>query len=119
MTEPPLADMLYMMQCVAPGMFTIVLEVEIGERGIATVTRALPRMSWVRENKDALVEVLGDASFERASRAALCFSETELDAYLPEYDVDDDWGGRDSGSDNDKDYAACDKECGYCGRCPY
>ena len=36
-------------------------------------------------------------------------------------DLDPGWGKPDdyNSYDDDKDFAACDKECGYCGHCPY
>lgn len=39
--------------------------------------------------------------------------------YSDEYNYNNGDGYEASSPDFDKDLTACDKECGYCGRCPY
>ncbi|KIP07216.1 hypothetical protein PHLGIDRAFT_426748 [Phlebiopsis gigantea 11061_1 CR5-6] len=122
----PLADAFYMMQCIAPGMFVLKCVDEDTNVGDMTTTiRTLPRPSWLEENEDALVGVFGEKGFARLLEASRSSVETTTNAYASDDEHDypcddgdyDRWGDYDS--DREKDYTACDKECGYCGRCDY
>lgn len=56
--------------------------------------------------------------------ASLVYGDRSIDSY--EYESDGDYCGisawddpMSDENDNFKDFTACDKECGYCGQCPY
>jgi hypothetical protein len=109
---PPIAAMFYMLQCIAPGMFLIVRIDEINDYGEQEIIRSLPRTVWIEENKDMLLHVLG--SEERLSAIVEASKEVTVknNPYLRDY-------YNDSDRESAKDFTACDKECGYCGRCDY
>ncbi|TFK97677.1 hypothetical protein BDV98DRAFT_658414 [Pterulicium gracile] len=55
--EPaPLADILYMLQCIAPGM----LQLTPKDHDEKTHIRSIPSDNWIIANKDALILILGD-----------------------------------------------------------
>ncbi len=71
-----------------------------------------------------------DLASQPSADLSKLFEDMKLKAPDPLYDndSDDDIGRRwvsysknqyDSDQDEAKDFAACDSECGYCGRCPY
>lgn len=56
--SPPITDILNLMQCLIPGLVTIVMEERLPE-GVFKTTRGLPSVSWIDEHKIQLVEIFG------------------------------------------------------------
>lgn len=106
--DPPAADIFYILQCIAPGMLPIVRIDELDDFGEEEISRCLPRPKWIRDNRDMLTTVLGESRLAAVSESAEHI-HTKTTAYRYE-----DWR-----SESPQDFTACDKECGYCGRCPY
>jgi len=65
---PPITDILHLLQCLLPGLLTIVLEERLPQ-GIYRTTRGLPPVSWINANEASLVDVFGSSHF-RALRKA-------------------------------------------------
>ncbi|KAK0197141.1 hypothetical protein F5146DRAFT_1099442 [Armillaria mellea] len=72
---PPIADILYLLQCLLPGMITLVFEEHMPGQGIYRTTRGLPPDSWVIKNERQLVRVVGIDRFRDLRRAC---SDTAL-----------------------------------------
>lgn len=92
-------------------MLCIIRIDEIDDFGEEEITRVLPRPEWIRDKKSVLQEVLGE---ERLTVISEPSKDTQLKTTSYQYD---DWDRYDS--EEPQDFTACDKECGYCGRCPY
>ena len=140
----PIADMFYMLQCIAPGMLSIVLpgELEVGDYVADDIddysecetVRALPQKTWVDEHEETLVHVLGgEERFAALAAAAESVTIKHIvniressspDSYQGYQDLSDDdgWERRswDRRSSSPQDFTACSLEdCGYCGHCMY
>ncbi|KAK0210721.1 hypothetical protein DFS33DRAFT_316896 [Desarmillaria ectypa] len=72
---PPIADILYLLQCLLPGMITLVFEEHMPGQGVYRTTRGLPPDSWVIKNERQLVRVVGIDRFRDLRRAC---SDTAL-----------------------------------------
>ncbi|KAF8699713.1 hypothetical protein AX14_000918 [Amanita brunnescens Koide BX004] len=82
-------------------MLLIVRVDEYDEIGEHETVRALPSVEWLRAHQLALEDVLGNKRrFELLMNAA----------------ADSAKGFR---TEKSLDFAVCDSECGYCGRCEY
>lgn len=64
-TVRPIADLLFLLQCLLTGMFQLVME----EDGIRTI-RALPPADWVAAHETELARVLGPANQKQLLRAS-------------------------------------------------
>ena len=108
--EAPLRDVFHFMQCLVPDMIVIIRVDDIDDVGEEEVTQRLPSSKWVEDYAEELRVIFGEERFRdvvQASETSAAFSRM-VSSYLEnEYEVDD------------RDFTACDKECGYCGRCPY
>lgn len=117
----PISDIFYLLQILAPGMLLIVREEEY-DTSEKEIARALPSVEWLKEHQPTLEHVLGNnQKFELLISAAADFAKSFrsiTDYYPNDHDWDDHyttaWGTREV-----LDFAACDSECGYCGRCDY
>ena len=67
---PPIADILYLLQCLLTGLLTVVFEEHIPGKGIYRTTRGLPPPQWVLQNEDALRHIFGTARFKDLQRAS-------------------------------------------------
>lgn len=107
------------------------------------ITRALPRLSWVQENKDILAEALGAERYMKmmaavqqgkgqACKETVLYARNESNSDGDDYDFND--HNFDYGYDSDPDgfasdgwsrkqgddFTACSgSDCGWCGRCDY
>jgi len=108
---PCIVDYVYLLQIIVPGFITLVREDEIDEVGDFTTTRILPDLHWVEQQEDMLTKVLDSKErFQEVLSAARDHKRAfASSASYVRY-------GR---SDDDRDFTACDKECGYCGHCDY
>jgi hypothetical protein len=107
--EAPLRDIFNFLQCLIPDMLVIIRIDDIDDVGEQESTQRLPSSKWVEDYAAELCPIFGEERFEnvaQASRKWGCLSQTE--SY--------DWGNDEV---DDRDFTACDKECGYCGRCEY
>ncbi|KAF8921335.1 hypothetical protein CPB85DRAFT_1428334 [Mucidula mucida] len=66
---PPIADILFLLQCLLTGLVTVVFEEHIPGKGIYRTTRGLPSAAWVIENQTALVRIFGPERFKDLHRA--------------------------------------------------
>ena len=91
-------------------MLVIIRVGDIDDIGEEEITKRLPSSAWVEDYAGELRPIFGEERFEtvaQASKKRAWLSRT-VSSYLDdEYEVD----GR--------DFTACDKDCGYCGRCEY
>lgn len=140
-SSPPLCNIFYLLQALAPGMLVIRRDaiVDLWKRA---VSRAVPQKSWIEEHYHSLEEVMGSTKAMNAllsaaeDQNAMAYddelenarSDEESDTDDREYDYhgylswdqDDEssyvnmWGFREP-----YDLTACSSECGYCGRCDY
>lgn len=108
--EPPLRDVFNFLQCLIPDTLVIIRVDDIDDIGEEETTQRLPSSKWVEDYAGELCPILGEERFKdvaRASHTCACLSRM-VSSYLDdEYEADD------------RDFTACDKECGYCGRCEY
>lgn len=110
----PLADIFYLLQILFPGMLVLARIDEIVDVGEHTYTRALPRIQWLEKHEEKLITIVGGKSrFQLIMEAAGDWAKSFKVTSMP-YD----WG-YDDPSDEMGDFTACDKECGYWGRCEY
>jgi hypothetical protein len=58
-SSPPLADIIYMLQVLVPGMLLLVRVDDIPAVGDQTIARALPREEWMLEHAKELEYILG------------------------------------------------------------
>ncbi|KAF8574873.1 hypothetical protein K439DRAFT_803779 [Ramaria rubella] len=108
----PFADIFYLLQLLLPGMLVIYRVDEIDDSGEYKTVKILPPIAWIEKNEDALksIFVAGDRWQElRAAAEKGANHEECICSYNNHYDSDE----------SVKDFTACDKECGYCGRCDY
>ena len=120
----PLSDIFYLLQILAPGLLRIIREEDIDDVGEEQTARILPPHQWVQDNKEILEHVIGSKEgYESIAAAAGDTSKSFKSEWISNwrdnyYDEDNFytniWGQREI-----KDFTACDKECGYCGRCDY
>ncbi|KAG6853046.1 hypothetical protein C0991_007269 [Blastosporella zonata] len=59
---PPINDILNLIQCLLTGVVTLIFEENLPQ-GMHRTTRGLPSASWVKENKNALVDVFGTVRY--------------------------------------------------------
>ncbi|KAG8804198.1 hypothetical protein FRC17_006021 [Serendipita sp. 399] len=67
---PPLADLLHLLQCLIPGMLTVVMVEVVPGQGTWTTSRGLPPVEWVDLNKDQLTAVVGKEQYAKLRSAA-------------------------------------------------
>ncbi|KAF8518383.1 hypothetical protein BU17DRAFT_90976 [Hysterangium stoloniferum] len=140
--EPePLVNILYALQCIAPGLLTVVGITAWNDDDEKECARGLPPTNWLLRHAKVLTEVLGEA-YDRllyASKdpkkpfkyATVSFKfdqfgkDTDGDTYdRNDWPFDSDYGGRmsDYGRRSDRsaeDFAACNDDCEWCGHCFY
>ncbi|KAF8958902.1 hypothetical protein BDZ97DRAFT_1840616 [Flammula alnicola] len=137
-----LANIFYFLQVLAPGMLVIYHEYQLPD-AFVRVSRILPRASWIQRNYvdvDGMLrmEVMGstDALLTAAKDYTIAFHDERT--ARPRYNLPRSsattttpgLGYRNSGNHyistfteefdgTGDDYTACDKDCAWCGRCPY
>jgi len=119
----PLANIFYLLQVLAPGMFLIWRIDEIDDFGEQETSRALPDQVWIEDHRALLEEVLGSVDkvqtlLEAAKNHKIAFHE-EYTRLYDEYGPDEPTYTDYDGNVHAMDYTACSLECGYCGRCDY
>jgi hypothetical protein len=67
---PAVADILHLLQCLMPGLLTIVMVEQVPGKGTWHTSRGLPPVEWVDVNKDQLVAVFGAGHFAKLRTAA-------------------------------------------------
>jgi len=67
---PPISDILHLLQCLIPGMLTIVQTEQVPNDGVWTTTRALPPADWVASQERMLLEIFGPVHYRKLLRAA-------------------------------------------------
>lgn len=67
---PPIQDILYLLQCLIPGMLVIAKVEDIPREAVYTTSRALPPADWVSAHQDMLVDIFGAQHFRQIFRAA-------------------------------------------------
>ncbi|KAK0886798.1 hypothetical protein LTR02_017815, partial [Friedmanniomyces endolithicus] len=100
------------------------------ERLSRTLFKAAPAREQVRTHSPppsghSVVRSLSDDGDELANmlyhvtltKTKKVLDEDSDDDFVPGWNSTRDFHGDDSGED--RDFTACDKECGYCGRCEY
>lgn len=99
-------------------MLIIVRIDDIDDIGELWSARVLPQTTWIKEHEEVLKDVLGSTEhLERLLEGADSMPQKWLSRYDP-YEYDRYENDMDEAEDF-KDLTACDKECGYCGRCEY
>ncbi|KAG8811859.1 hypothetical protein FRB91_009792 [Serendipita sp. 411] len=68
--QQPVADMLHLLQCLIPGMLTIVMVESVSGQGTWTTSRGLPPVEWVDCNKAQLTAVVGKDQYAKLRHAA-------------------------------------------------
>lgn len=111
---PCMADYIYLLQIIIPGFIMLIREEDYDEYETKT-TRILPDPKWIEERQEKLGIILGgDERFDSVLSAA----KDQNRAFA--YERSRLWSSYDQDSEDEmKDLTACDKECGYCGRCDY
>ncbi|CAG7849452.1 SubName: Full=Uncharacterized protein {ECO:0000313/EMBL:CCA67256.1} [Serendipita indica DSM 11827] len=66
----PVADILHLLQCLIPGMLTVVMVENVPGQGTWTTSRGLPPVEWVDANRDQLTAVVGREHYARIRHAA-------------------------------------------------
>ncbi|KAJ7655409.1 hypothetical protein B0H17DRAFT_1214047 [Mycena rosella] len=146
--HPCIADYFHLVQFLLPGLVALVCEEDIDDAGEdeyiddpgqEITARLLPPADWIDGHRDVLVGILGDqhrfddilAAATDTSRAFQVifqcggYSEGEDEEWTSRDGAFSDFehlgygGYSDDREDEELDLTACDKECGYCGRCPY
>lgn len=56
---PAVADILHLLQCLMPGLLTVVMVEQVPGQGTWTTSRGLPPVEWVDLNRDQLTSVFG------------------------------------------------------------
>lgn len=118
-SAPPLSDIFYLLQTFLPGMLFIYRIDDIGDGRESQAIRALPCPAWVETHKELLQTIFGGQRYDTLLKAA---ASTGYKCEIVSYQIDDDdndYYVNDYGQREMKDWTACDKECGYCGRCDY
>lgn len=110
--EAPLRDIFNFLQCLIPDMLVIIRVDDLDDIGEKETTQRLPSSKWVEDYARELRPIFREERYQGVAQASQkCQSVSEmLSSYAYDYDYED---GR------DLDFTACDKECGYCGRCDY
>ena len=67
---PPIADILYLLQCLIPGLLTIDLAESVPGQGNFTTSRGLPPVEWVDANRDNLLAIFGTPHYTLLRNAA-------------------------------------------------
>ncbi|KAF8447261.1 hypothetical protein L210DRAFT_2785863 [Boletus edulis BED1] len=108
--EFPLQDIFNFFQCLMPDMLVIIRVDDIDDIEESETTQRLPSPRWIEEYAEELCSIFGEERFKAVAEASrTCNSVSHmLTTYYDRYD-----------SESEKDFTACDKECGYCGRCDY
>ena len=103
-------------------MFLIYRIDDIDDIGEIEIVRALPRPVWIKEHKDMLRTIFGETRYDNLLDAASSKGQetTTISSYWS-YDDDNDnnYYTNRYGQREEKDFTACDSECGYCGTCDY
>ncbi|KIJ38895.1 hypothetical protein M422DRAFT_32970 [Sphaerobolus stellatus SS14] len=127
---PPLVDIVYLLQCFAPGMLLVSPQEALG----ATV-RGLPSLKWIDENSKILQDIFLKPEILQGLRSASI--DFDFQDYMerrlttsntpPAEEAFYDYADRDWSVDDDNwvnkseyeslDYEYCDIGCGYCGHC--
>jgi len=123
---PPLSDIFYLLQTFLPGMLLIYRIDDIDDIGEEETVRALPRAAWVEQHKDLLQMIFGDKRYDCLLAAAGDHSKgynvkmiSSYWSYSDDDRDDDDYYTNSYGLRAQRDYQACDSDCGYCGTCEY
>jgi hypothetical protein len=115
----PLSDLFYLLQTFLPGMLLVYRIDDIDDVGEIEGVRALPCPAWIETHKGLLHTIFGGQRYDTLLKAAASTGyKSETISYQPHED-DNDYYVNDYGSREMKDFTACDRECGYCGRCEY
>ena len=67
---PPIADILYLLQCLIPGLLTIDFAENEPGQGKLTNSRGLPPAEWVDANRDNLLAIFGAPHYTLLRNAA-------------------------------------------------
>jgi hypothetical protein len=67
---PPIADMLYLLQCLLTGVFLLVKEEQVPGEGTYRTIRGLPPVEWVTAHEAELVRIFGVPHYRTLFRAA-------------------------------------------------
>jgi len=110
--EAPLRDIFNFIQCLIPDMVVIIRVDDIDDRGEEETTQRLPSPKWVEDFAGELRPIFGEERFEDVAKASQEWSCLSRMVSYYRYDEDE-------ADDRLGDFTACDKECGYCGRCDY
>jgi hypothetical protein len=104
-------DYFYLVQLLVPGLISLVREEDYDDAGEGITARMLPSADWIGDHRDILIAILGE---NRVSDILVAAADSKR-AFK------DDWFRHEWESDEDRmlDLTACDKECGYCGKCDY
>ena len=106
----PIADIFYMLQCIAPGMLQLIRREDFDEYGEDETIRSTPMLEWMSANKGALKMILG--SEERIEELMKVSTSCYYARFSSSYDEHDEGPGN--------DFSACSAEdCGWCGNCHY
>jgi hypothetical protein len=66
----PVADILHLLQCLIPGMLTIVMVEQVPGQGTWTTSRGLPPVEWVDLNREQLTPIFGRDHYAHIRNAA-------------------------------------------------
>lgn len=69
-TVGPVADILHLLQCLMPGLLTVVMVEQVPGQGTWTTSRGLPPVEWVDINRDQLTAIFGAAHYGAIRTAA-------------------------------------------------
>ncbi|KZV97678.1 hypothetical protein EXIGLDRAFT_730063 [Exidia glandulosa HHB12029] len=69
-SQPPIQDMLYLLQCLIPGMVVVAKVEDVPGEAIYTTSRGLPPPEWVQAHQEMLVDVFGAQHYRQLFRAA-------------------------------------------------
>jgi hypothetical protein len=66
----PVADILHLLQCLIPGMLTVVMVEQVPGQGTWTTSRGLPPCEWVDANREQLAAIFGREHYARIRHAS-------------------------------------------------
>ena len=66
----PVADILYLLQCLVTGMLVLVKMDDVPGQGVCNVIRALPKPEWLSSNYAQLSEIFGVDHYRKLFRTA-------------------------------------------------
>ena len=69
-TVPPIADLLYLLQCLLTGVFLLVKEEHVLGEGTYRTIRGLPPVEWINANEAELIRIFGVPHYRALFRAA-------------------------------------------------